>query len=85
MFYCLLGFLFCFLIGLFLLSCPLEYLDVIWQRYIFAKKTSPSPSLSLSLCVGGGEGELFSTLKRNVTHDIGLSQYQMQLNLLNIK
>lgn len=28
---------------------------------------------------------VFVTLKRNVTHDTEISQYQMQLNLLNIK
>lgn len=42
------------------------------------KSTPPTP------CVGDHD-DVFVILKRNVTHDIEISQHQMQLNLLNIK
>lgn len=43
-----------------------------------------SLSLSPPVCVFVCDG-VFVTLTRNVTHDLGISQPQMQLNLLNIK
>ena len=49
------------------------------------KSLPPSlPAPPVCMCVFVCDG-VFVTLKRTVTHDIDISQHQMQLNLLNIK
>lgn len=50
------------------------------QKSLPPSLSQPPVCMWVFVCDG-----VFVTLKRTVTHDIDISQHQMQLNLLNIK